>query len=343
METSSKSHKRSSSKESVMTTSTVRSENYGDKANNKLYDVFNQFDKGQINVDNFIAKIENDVGIPATPEFVSYIRTEKMGKCNYSKVAQSLNYKKDPKANSSYNPPVNPYDQKFHVGQAQKPGKKGVTQNAFQDQMSKALTDYTKGSSNANNFRASLMEYNVPIDARMDALIRKHEGGDFVSYNEFGKHIFKQLNGTEFYNRVDKVNCNNVKIVSPEKTGKGHFKLADEIKQPKSRQIDDHHVEQQERHVGQTYVPVKGKSNVKGINQLHSSIGGILKIDDNRGVAKPHEDFSSPAKKVDLRDRIGNDIFNFSGQNESEGNYSGKKKNYDHQSSKNNGNVVTWD
>lgn len=35
------------------------------------------------------------------------------------------------------------------------------------------------------------MEYNVPIDAKLDTMIRKHEGGDFQSYNEFGKHIFR--------------------------------------------------------------------------------------------------------------------------------------------------------
>jgi len=89
----------------------------------------------------------------------------------------------------------------------------------------------------------------VPVDANMDKLIRKHEAGDFVSYNEFGKHIFRKLNGTEIYNRVDKINMDNVKIVSPEKTGKNHFALAEEIPQPKSRQIDDHHIEQEARHV----------------------------------------------------------------------------------------------
>ena len=30
-------------------------------------------------------------------------------------------------------------------------------------------------------------------------------------------------NRTETYNRVDKINMNNPKIVSPEKTGKNHF------------------------------------------------------------------------------------------------------------------------
>jgi hypothetical protein len=44
---------------------------------------------------------------------------------------------------------------------------------------------------NVNNFRAKLMEYNVPIDANLDKMIRKHEAGDFQTYNEFGKHIFR--------------------------------------------------------------------------------------------------------------------------------------------------------
>ncbi len=63
--------------------------------------------------------------------------------------------------------------------------------------------------------------------------------------------IFRLLNGSETYNRVDKVSMNNVKIVSPEKTGKTHFAYAEEIKQPKSRKIDDLHMEQQSRHLGE--------------------------------------------------------------------------------------------
>jgi hypothetical protein len=57
--------------------------------------------------------------------------------------------------------------------------------------MAKAITDYTKGAMNVNNFRSELREYNVPIDVNLDKLIRKHESGDFISYNEFGKHIFR--------------------------------------------------------------------------------------------------------------------------------------------------------
>ena len=61
--------------------------------------------------------------------------------------------------------------------------------------MAKTIQDYTKGAMNVNNFRSSLHEFNVPVDANLDKLIRKHESGDFISYNEFGKHIFRQLNG----------------------------------------------------------------------------------------------------------------------------------------------------
>ena len=55
------------------------------------------------------------------------------------------------------------------------------------------------------------------------------------SDNLMGKNLSLISISTEFYNRVDKVNMNNVKIVSPEKKGKDHFALADEINQPRSR------------------------------------------------------------------------------------------------------------
>lgn len=61
--------------------------------------------------------------------------------------------------------------------------------------MAKNIQDYTSGSININKFRDQLREYNVKVDANLDKLIRKHESGDFVTYNEFGKHIFRSLNG----------------------------------------------------------------------------------------------------------------------------------------------------
>lgn len=61
--------------------------------------------------------------------------------------------------------------------------------------MAKTINEYTTGKMGLNNFKASLMELNVPVDATLDKLIRKHESGDHQTYNEFGKIIFRQLNG----------------------------------------------------------------------------------------------------------------------------------------------------
>ena len=57
--------------------------------------------------------------------------------------------------------------------------------------MAKVISDFTKGNINSSNFREKLSEYKVPVDAKMDTMIRKHEAGDFVTYNEFGKTIFR--------------------------------------------------------------------------------------------------------------------------------------------------------
>lgn len=86
------------------------------------------------------------------------------------------------------------------------------------------------------------MDFNVNIDADLDKLIRRHEAGDFQSYNEFGKRIFRQVNGSDFYNRVDKINMTSTKITSPDKTGKNHFALQDEVKQTKTRALDNTHI-----------------------------------------------------------------------------------------------------
>lgn len=92
---------------------------------------------------------------------------------------------------------------------------------------------------NGQQLRQKLREYNVTIEPQIDKLIRKHESGDFVSYNEIGKLVYRQLNGSDLYNRVDKVNMNNPLIVSPEKTGKKPFTQTESIKDATSRQTDD--------------------------------------------------------------------------------------------------------
>jgi hypothetical protein len=46
-----------------------------------------------------------------------------------------------------------------------------------------------------NNFREQLYEHNVKLDTKLDAMIRKNEAGDSITYKDFGKHIFRNLNG----------------------------------------------------------------------------------------------------------------------------------------------------
>lgn len=120
-------------------------------------------------------------------------RSQRYAISRFNFYLQALNYNKDTvKSNSKFNPPVNPYDLNHHRGKRTlKAGDEGASKNAFQERMAKTIQDYTKGNLNVNAFRSQLQEYNVPIDSNMDKLIRKHESGDFQSYNEFGKHIFR--------------------------------------------------------------------------------------------------------------------------------------------------------
>ena len=113
--------------------------------------------------------------------------------------------------------------------------------NAFQDDMSSAIKSYLKGESSQNDFRAKLMESEVPIDDKIEGMIRKQECGDSLNYHQFGSHIFRQLNGTEAYNRPDKPNMNNNKIVSPEKCGRP---FDDGLPQKKKKENDAQLVEE---------------------------------------------------------------------------------------------------
>lgn len=46
---------------------------------------------------------------------------------------------------------------------------------------------------------------------------------------------------------------NDNKIVSPEKTGKNHFAIGQDVKQAHSRKVDNQHMHAQQRHLGAVY------------------------------------------------------------------------------------------
>mmetsp|Transcript_5577 Transcript_5577/g.3949 ORF Transcript_5577/g.3949 Transcript_5577/m.3949 type:complete len:123 (+) Transcript_5577:317-685(+) len=114
------------------------------------------------------------------------------------------------------------------------------TRNILQDDMSKAIKDYSAGKMNVNDFKSALAQNEVQIDNKLDTLIRRHESGDTIKYNEFGKQIYSRMNGSEIYNRVDKINMNDHKIVGAEKTGTS-FGFNNEIETKKKRALDTEH------------------------------------------------------------------------------------------------------
>ncbi len=194
----------------------------------------------------------------------------------------------------------------------------------------------------------------MTVDPNLDKLIRKHESGDFVTFNEFGKHIFRQLNGTELYNRVDKINLNNPKIVSPEKTGKRPFTQTETIKPIKSSVQDELAIETECRHIGHAYVPKKGinKEARPGVNQLQSNMDKVIKVEESRKdfASQSDKNFDSlstmsaralGSSKYDFRDLKGHDILKWSNYQESTSKV-GKKRVEQHPSQQSNGNFLHW-
>jgi hypothetical protein len=91
----------------------------------------------------------------------------------------------------------------------------------------------------------------------MDKLIRRQEAGDTVNFNDFGKVVFRQINGNEDYNRVDKINLNNPEIVH-NPIHKKKFEYHDNQAKKLVGDIDQQHIVEQTRHISSTYVPKKG-------------------------------------------------------------------------------------
>lgn len=82
--------------------------------------------------------------------------------------------------------------QTAHIrGRKQKNAEVDPTLNAFQPDMSDAIKKYTSGKISVGKFKEQLSYGEVKVDPKLETLIRKHEAGDSVTYNEFGKHIFR--------------------------------------------------------------------------------------------------------------------------------------------------------
>ena len=72
---------------------------------------------------------------------------------------------------------------------------------------------------NKDEFVSHLRERDIIVNEKINTLIRNTEAGNTPKFHDFGKTILRQLNGTDKYNRVDKINVNSNRIVTPGHTG----------------------------------------------------------------------------------------------------------------------------
>ena len=227
---------------------------------------------------------EQEVGIQANAEFRNYMRTTASERPMFGKIQRTLKVAQ-PNRQQAVVANVNPYDVKFHRGGPPMTVKTDPTLNAFQDDMSGAIKSYLRGESNQNDFRAKLMESEVKIDDKIEAMIRKQECGDNVSYHTIGTHVFRQLNGTETYNRPDKPNMNNANIVGPEKCGSSY---TSEVPKAKSKASDNLQMEEESRHVTGAYVPRKGGQKANN-DAFRSNLFNVLDNDRARQSGASNE------------------------------------------------------
>lgn len=111
--------------------------------------------------------------------------------------------------------------------------------------------------------------------------------------------------------------------------------------------MDDLAIEAQVRHLGGTYVPRKGVTKEAlstGVNQLQSSIAGVIKVDEVRASDYASTTSTRPAMKLQNdRDRQGVDIFNWTHQKEDVSKNGKKKINGPAgHPEKDNGNILYW-
>lgn len=76
------------------------------------------------------------------------------------------------------------------------------------------------GDINKDAFVCKLRENDIIVSDKINTLIRNTEAGNVPKFHDFGKVILRQLNGTDKYNRVDKISINNNRIVTPGHAGR---------------------------------------------------------------------------------------------------------------------------
>lgn len=92
--------------------------------------------------------------------------------------------------------------------------------NSSQTDLTDSIRLYMTGKIPVAEFVMDLDQHNINMTERIRTLIRNKEAGNTPKFNEFGKAILRDANGSEMYNRVDKVNMDNNRIVTPGMAGR---------------------------------------------------------------------------------------------------------------------------
>ena len=79
---------------------------------------------------------------------------------------------------------------------------------------------YMNGKTTKDQFSQIIRDNNIPMNEKINTLIRNTEAGNTPSFQEFGKLLLREMNGLDKYNRVDKISSNNNRIVTPGHAGR---------------------------------------------------------------------------------------------------------------------------
>ena len=189
----------------------------------------------------------------------------------------------------------------------------------------------------SSDFIMKLRDNEVQIDDKLSTLIKKQEAGDTQSYVAFGAHIFKKLNGSETYNRIDKPGYNNIKIMGVEKVS-NPFSVVDEMQNKKRKAVDNDRIEEEQRNVGGVYVPKRGGNGAKGANQMRSNLSMVLNQEQARRDAGI-KDYLNTFKSVNNKERKTNITFNM-GEQAADETRKPKRPNEMHRCTMTNGNII---
>jgi hypothetical protein len=191
------------------------------------------------------------------------------------------------------------------------PQKVEKPKNTTQGAVERLVRQYTNGIDSESDFRKGLSSHGVQADAQFNKLIAKHEAGNFVSHNQFGKEALRRVIDPAAYNHSNKVTLKNPSYVGKDNQGGDPVKFSSGITQtyhedttiPMQNQRVMHEVTGQREIFGKkVYLGVKGKSKIPVQEQVQSSDPDITKWDKG-AVDVNVEDQYKPKKTMVYNER----------------------------------------